>query len=133
MEQSFDLIHSSGGKPLAAYLFTNNKKLKKKFVETVSAGGLVVNDTTVHVSLLLIYGIYVDVHALLQFTIRLNCLQNSSLYTDRIDYGFSLLHTVYHLEEWGKAEWVRTMGNSPSMPLAIRRQFFIEVLQVMHF
>ncbi|PPR90911.1 hypothetical protein GOBAR_AA29782 [Gossypium barbadense] len=51
VEQSFDLIHSSGGKPLAAYLFTNNKKLKRKFVETVSAGGLVVNDTAVHLAL----------------------------------------------------------------------------------
>nr|KJB59283.1 hypothetical protein B456_009G247000 [Gossypium raimondii] len=51
VEQSFDLIHSSGGKPLAAYLFTNNKKLKRKFVETVSAGGLVVNDTAVHLAI----------------------------------------------------------------------------------
>ncbi|TYG69809.1 hypothetical protein ES288_D05G260800v1 [Gossypium darwinii] len=51
VEQSFDLIHSSGGKPLAAYLFTNNKKLKCKFVETVSAGGLVVNDTAVHLAI----------------------------------------------------------------------------------
>ena len=52
MEDSFDVINSSGTKPLAAYLFTNNKKLKEKFVATVSAGGLVVNDTTVHVIIL---------------------------------------------------------------------------------
>ncbi|GMJ15193.1 aldehyde dehydrogenase 4, aldehyde dehydrogenase 3H1 [Hibiscus trionum] len=50
VEGSFDLINSSGTKPLAAYLFTNNKKLKEKFVEKVSAGGLVVNDTTVHLA-----------------------------------------------------------------------------------
>lgn len=51
MEESFDLINS-GTKPLAAYLFTNNKKLKEHFVRTVSAGGLVVNDTTIHVIIL---------------------------------------------------------------------------------
>ncbi|KAK8600854.1 hypothetical protein V6N13_059406 [Hibiscus sabdariffa] len=50
VEDSFDLINYSGAKPLAAYLFTNNKKLKEKFVEKVSAGGLVVNDTTVHLA-----------------------------------------------------------------------------------
>ncbi|XWS25117.1 hypothetical protein CRYUN_Cryun27aG0043100 [Craigia yunnanensis] len=50
VEDSFDVINSSGTKPLAAYLFTNNKKLKVKFVATVSAGGLVVNDTTVQVA-----------------------------------------------------------------------------------
>ena len=50
MEDSFDVINSSGTKPLAAYLFTNNKKLKQKFVATVSAGGLVVNDTTIHLA-----------------------------------------------------------------------------------
>ncbi|XVE95508.1 hypothetical protein REPUB_Repub02eG0103500 [Reevesia pubescens] len=48
VEDSFDVINSSGTKPLAAYLFTNNKKLKEKFVATVSAGGLVVNDTNIH-------------------------------------------------------------------------------------
>ncbi|XVE60304.1 hypothetical protein DITRI_Ditri05aG0118100 [Diplodiscus trichospermus] len=50
VEDSFDVINSSGTKPLAAYLFTNDKKLKEKFVATVSAGGLVVNDTTVHLA-----------------------------------------------------------------------------------
>ncbi|XP_009379028.2 aldehyde dehydrogenase family 3 member H1-like isoform X2 [Pyrus x bretschneideri] len=49
MEDSFDLINS-GTKPLAAYLFTNKKKLKEHFVNTVSAGGLVVNDTTIHLA-----------------------------------------------------------------------------------
>ncbi|CAL2235111.1 unnamed protein product [Prunus armeniaca] len=49
VEESFDLINS-GTKPLAAYLFTNNKKLKEHFVRTVSAGGLVVNDTTIHLA-----------------------------------------------------------------------------------
>ncbi|EOY16341.1 Aldehyde dehydrogenase 3H1 isoform 1 [Theobroma cacao] len=50
VEDSFDVINSSGTKPLAAYLFTNKEKLKEKFVATVSAGGLVVNDTTVHLA-----------------------------------------------------------------------------------
>ncbi|XP_038700347.1 aldehyde dehydrogenase family 3 member H1-like [Tripterygium wilfordii] len=49
VEDSFDIINS-GTKPLAAYLFTNNKKLKQQFVATVSAGGLVINDTTVHLA-----------------------------------------------------------------------------------
>ncbi|RXH90975.1 hypothetical protein DVH24_006920 [Malus domestica] len=49
LEDSFDLINS-GAKPLAAYLFTNKKKLKEHFVNTVSAGGLVINDTTVHLA-----------------------------------------------------------------------------------
>jgi aldehyde dehydrogenase (NAD+) len=48
LEESFDVINS-GPKPLAAYLFTNNKKLKERFVKSVSAGGLVINDTTLHV------------------------------------------------------------------------------------
>ncbi|KAJ8762777.1 hypothetical protein K2173_022906 [Erythroxylum novogranatense] len=49
IEDSFDVINS-GAKPLAAYLFTKNKKLKEEFVMSVSAGGLVVNDTTVHLA-----------------------------------------------------------------------------------
>ncbi|XP_065881662.1 aldehyde dehydrogenase family 3 member H1 [Euphorbia lathyris] len=49
IEESFDLINSRT-KPLAAYLFTNKKKLKEQFVMSVSAGGLVVNDTTVHLA-----------------------------------------------------------------------------------
>ncbi|XP_040996557.1 aldehyde dehydrogenase family 3 member H1 isoform X2 [Juglans microcarpa x Juglans regia] len=49
VEDSFDIINS-GTKPLAAYLFTNNKKLKEQFVMTVSAGGVIVNDTVLHLS-----------------------------------------------------------------------------------
>ncbi|OAY58292.1 aldehyde dehydrogenase family 3 member H1 isoform X3 [Manihot esculenta] len=49
IEESFDLINA-GSKPLAAYLFTNNKKLKEHFVMSVSAGGIVINDTTVHLA-----------------------------------------------------------------------------------
>lgn len=51
IEDSFDVINS-GTKPLAAYLFTNNKKLREQFVTSVSAGGLVVNDTAIHVIIL---------------------------------------------------------------------------------
>ncbi|KAJ4700704.1 Aldehyde dehydrogenase [Melia azedarach] len=47
IEDSFDIINT-GTKPLAAYLFSNNKKLKQQFVATVSAGGLLINDTAVH-------------------------------------------------------------------------------------
>ncbi|XP_058724525.1 aldehyde dehydrogenase family 3 member H1-like isoform X1 [Vicia villosa] len=49
IEESFDVINS-GPKPLAAYIFTNNKNLKEKFVKTISAGGLVINDTTIHLA-----------------------------------------------------------------------------------
>ncbi|PON73200.1 Aldehyde dehydrogenase NAD(P)-dependent [Parasponia andersonii] len=49
VEESFDII-CSGSKPLAAYLFTSNEKLKKQFVMTVSAGGVVINDTTIHLA-----------------------------------------------------------------------------------
>jgi len=52
IEDSFDII-KSGTKPLAAYLFTNNKKLKEQFLMSVSAGGVVINDTTLHVIILL--------------------------------------------------------------------------------
>ncbi|WOG84590.1 hypothetical protein DCAR_0103774 [Daucus carota subsp. sativus] len=49
LEDSFKIINSRP-KPLAAYLFTNNKKLKEKFVSDVSAGGMLINDTTLHLS-----------------------------------------------------------------------------------
>ncbi|XP_060673445.1 aldehyde dehydrogenase family 3 member H1 isoform X2 [Ziziphus jujuba] len=49
LEESFDIINS-GTKPLAAYLFTDDKKLKQLFVKNVSAGGLVINDTTIHLA-----------------------------------------------------------------------------------
>ncbi|KAE8100707.1 hypothetical protein FH972_018575 [Carpinus fangiana] len=49
VEDSVDIINS-GTKPLAAYLFTNNKKLKEHFVMAVSAGGMIVNDTIIHLA-----------------------------------------------------------------------------------
>ncbi|KAJ6939246.1 aldehyde dehydrogenase family 3 member H1-like [Populus alba x Populus x berolinensis] len=50
IEDSFDMINS-GTKPLAAFLFTNNKKLKEQFVASVSAGGVVINDIAIHVAI----------------------------------------------------------------------------------
>ncbi|CAJ1974242.1 unnamed protein product [Sphenostylis stenocarpa] len=47
LEESLDLI-ISGEKPLAAYVFTTDKKFKEQFVKNVSSGGLLVNDTTLH-------------------------------------------------------------------------------------
>ncbi|CAM8938315.1 unnamed protein product [Rhodiola kirilowii] len=49
VEDSFDIINSRS-KPLAAYLFTNDKKLKENFVNSVSAGGLLINDVALHVA-----------------------------------------------------------------------------------
>lgn len=49
VEESFDLINSKP-KPLAAYLFTNNEQLKTVFVNNISAGGMLVNDTILHLT-----------------------------------------------------------------------------------
>ncbi|KAJ6807239.1 aldehyde dehydrogenase family 3 member H1-like [Iris pallida] len=49
IEDSFAVINSRA-KPLAAYLFTKNKKLERRFVETVSCGGMLINDTTLHLA-----------------------------------------------------------------------------------
>ncbi|KAK6132294.1 hypothetical protein DH2020_033994 [Rehmannia glutinosa] len=49
IEDSFGLINSKG-KPLAAYLFTNDKKLKEEFIRNVSSGGMAINDTVMHIT-----------------------------------------------------------------------------------
>ncbi|XP_068647665.1 aldehyde dehydrogenase family 3 member H1-like [Aristolochia californica] len=50
IEESFDLINSRP-KPLAAYLFTKDKKLEQRFIGTISAGGMLINDTALHLTL----------------------------------------------------------------------------------
>ncbi|XP_010530214.1 PREDICTED: aldehyde dehydrogenase family 3 member H1 [Tarenaya hassleriana] len=50
LEECFEVVNSRS-KPLAAYLFTNDKKLKERFAMNVSAGGVVVNDIAVHLAL----------------------------------------------------------------------------------
>jgi aldehyde dehydrogenase (NAD+) len=50
IEDSFEFIKSRP-KPLAAYCFTDDNKLKKAFVENVSAGGVLVNDTILHITI----------------------------------------------------------------------------------
>lgn len=50
IEDGISLILSKE-KPLAAYLFTNDKKLKEEFVTRVSAGGISINEVAIHVSL----------------------------------------------------------------------------------
>lgn len=50
IEDSFEVIKSKP-KPLAAYLFTNNEKLKTEFIKDISAGGMLINDTILHVSI----------------------------------------------------------------------------------
>ncbi|XP_042517532.1 aldehyde dehydrogenase family 3 member H1-like [Macadamia integrifolia] len=49
VEDSFDFINSRS-KPLAAYLFTNDKKLQEEFVRMISAGGMLINDTILHLA-----------------------------------------------------------------------------------
>ncbi|GFS40113.1 aldehyde dehydrogenase 3H1 [Actinidia rufa] len=49
LEDSFNIINSRE-KPLAAYLFTTNKRLKEAFVKNVTAGGLLINDIALHIA-----------------------------------------------------------------------------------
>ncbi|KAJ3671641.1 hypothetical protein LUZ60_007720 [Juncus effusus] len=49
LEDSFELIDSMP-KPLAAYLFTNNKKLEDHFVKNISTGGILINDVALHLA-----------------------------------------------------------------------------------
>ncbi|KAI9114336.1 hypothetical protein K1719_014564 [Acacia pycnantha] len=49
LEESFDIIRSKP-KPLAAYLFTNDEQLKKDYVQNISSGGMLINDTILHVA-----------------------------------------------------------------------------------
>ncbi|KAL1533608.1 aldehyde dehydrogenase (NAD(+)) [Salvia divinorum] len=49
IRDGIDLI-TSKEKPLAAYIFTNDKKLKEDFVQRVSAGGIAVNEVTIHLT-----------------------------------------------------------------------------------
>ncbi|KAJ1274855.1 hypothetical protein BS78_05G092000 [Paspalum vaginatum] len=49
IEECFDLINSKT-KPLAAYLFTKNKKLQEDFVANIPAGGMLVNDIALHLA-----------------------------------------------------------------------------------
>lgn len=47
IEDSITLIKAKE-KPLAAYLFTNDKKLKEEFIRSVSAGGIAINEIALH-------------------------------------------------------------------------------------
>ncbi|MEC4816006.1 MAG: aldehyde dehydrogenase [Scytonema sp. PMC 1069.18] len=47
IEEAIDLINSKP-KPLALYLFSNNKNLQRKVLEQTSSGGVCINDTIVH-------------------------------------------------------------------------------------
>ncbi|KAF3439291.1 hypothetical protein FNV43_RR17567 [Rhamnella rubrinervis] len=49
IEDSFGVIKSRP-KPLVAYLFTNNEQLKKSYVKNISSGGMLVNDTVLHLT-----------------------------------------------------------------------------------
>ncbi|CAA2964361.1 aldehyde dehydrogenase [Olea europaea subsp. europaea] len=49
IEDSISVINARE-KPLAAYLFTDEKKLEEEFIGSVSAGGMSINETTLHVT-----------------------------------------------------------------------------------
>jgi len=48
-QEATDIINDRN-KPLAAYIFTSKKEVQERMVANISAGGLVVNDTVLHVS-----------------------------------------------------------------------------------
>ena len=48
IHETFGIINSMT-KPLAAYLFTRDSKLQEQFERTVYAGGMLLNDTSIHV------------------------------------------------------------------------------------
>uniref|UniRef100_A0ACD5Y571 Uncharacterized protein n=1 Tax=Avena sativa TaxID=4498 RepID=A0ACD5Y571_AVESA len=49
IHESFGLINSMA-KPLAAYLFTRDSKLQEQFEMNISAGGMLLNDTGIHLT-----------------------------------------------------------------------------------
>ncbi|TKY60462.1 Aldehyde dehydrogenase family 3 member I1 [Spatholobus suberectus] len=49
IEDCYSIIKSKP-KPLAAYLFTNNEKLKTDYVDKISSGGMLINDAVIHVA-----------------------------------------------------------------------------------
>lgn len=49
INESFGLINSMA-KPLAAYLFTKNSELQDQFEGAISAGGMLLNDTSIHLT-----------------------------------------------------------------------------------
>lgn len=49
INECFGLINSMS-KPLAAYLFSRNSKLQDKFERSISAGGMLLNDTSIHLT-----------------------------------------------------------------------------------
>jgi acyl-CoA reductase-like NAD-dependent aldehyde dehydrogenase len=49
-DEAIDII-SKEPKPLAIYVFTDNKAVQEKMVSETSSGGMVINDAVVHVSL----------------------------------------------------------------------------------
>ncbi|TXG60258.1 hypothetical protein EZV62_014831 [Acer yangbiense] len=49
IEDGFEVIKSKP-KPLAAYLFSDDEQMKKDFVQNISAGGMLVNDTILHLT-----------------------------------------------------------------------------------
>ncbi|CAL9768612.1 unnamed protein product [Musa acuminata subsp. burmannicoides] len=49
VEDCIDFINSKS-KPLAAYLFTKDRKIEDQFVKNVSAGGILINDVALHLA-----------------------------------------------------------------------------------
>ncbi|XP_078157119.1 aldehyde dehydrogenase family 3 member H1-like [Carex rostrata] len=50
LEDSYEFINLVAANPLAAYIFTKNKKHEEEFIKNVPAGGILVNDTVLHLT-----------------------------------------------------------------------------------
>jgi hypothetical protein len=48
-QEAIDIINDRS-KPLAAYVFTSKKEVEERMVASISSGGMIVNDTVMHVS-----------------------------------------------------------------------------------
>lgn len=48
-QEAIDIINDRN-KPLAAYVFTSKKEVEERMVANISAGGMVMNDSVMHVS-----------------------------------------------------------------------------------
>ena len=77
IRESLDIIISKP-KPLAAYLFTTDKKLQDEFVSSVPAGGMCINDTALHVGQSLSLSLPSLIASLI-FSINLSQITNPNL------------------------------------------------------
>ena len=111
VDAAIDLINDKP-KPLAVYLFTNNKDHVKKFTEETSSGALVTNDCVLQVSDTFVL---ISIHKShdLSYFLFVFCHLLFVIY-----YMFSLWCRSCRLVEWARAGLARTTGRPRSTPSA---------------